>query len=65
VTIYFSAQGDYTINLFSVNGKRVKVLHQEKQWDGRDESGRLCEGGLYIYQIHSGGQVYSGTLVLL
>jgi flagellar hook assembly protein FlgD len=59
---------DVTIDLFDMQGKRVKQMtHQqlisgyhEVQWDGKDESGSTCAQGMYIVRVmigNSGKQI--------
>lgn len=57
----------YTIHIFNTRGRVVRTIRNssEPEWDGRDESGHLCEGGVYLYQIESGGRRVSGRVVLL
>lgn len=33
-------------------------------WDGKDESGRLVPGGIYLYQIDFQGKFVTGTVVV-
>lgn len=57
---------DFTVNIYDLNGRLVKCLDKGiRTWDGSDEDGRIVEGGLYIYQIHSEDQIISGTVVVL
>ncbi|MBM3213756.1 hypothetical protein FJZ36_02425 [Candidatus Poribacteria bacterium] len=62
------AEGDMVVTLFDLHGRKVRQLDpspQDTQWDGRDESGELLPGGIYVYQIEIGGQVRIGTIVLV
>jgi hypothetical protein len=61
----FTASGPFTIRLFTIKGREVRVLENVFEWDGRDQNGQLCEGGLYVYQIETGGRRVSGTVVLI
>lgn len=56
-----------TIKIYNVRGRVVRTLKNPSrpEWDGRDEAGHLCEGGIYLYQIESGGQRVSGRVVLI
>jgi hypothetical protein len=58
-------QATYRIRIMTVKGRVVRTLHDSRQWDGRDDSGRRCEGGIYIYQIDAGGARVSGTVLLV
>jgi hypothetical protein len=61
----FTAPGPYQIRIYTIKGREVRVLENLAQWDGRDQDGRLCEGGLYLYRIEANGQRVNGTLVLI
>jgi hypothetical protein len=57
---------DFTVKIYNVNGRRIKILENGRRiWDGTDEHGNMVEGGLYIYQIHSGDEIISGTVVVI
>jgi hypothetical protein len=56
---------EFEIKILNVRGRIVRTLINTKEWDGRNEQGNLCEGGLYIYQIHTQGKRRSGTIVVL
>ena len=69
-TIFHVATGDGTsdfkVKIYDLNGRLVKSLDGGRRvWDGTDEDGQMVEGGLYIYQIQSGEQFISGTVVVL
>jgi hypothetical protein len=54
-----------TINIFDVNGRRVKQLKNDNtMWDGKDENGNVVESGLYVYQIKVPGKIVNGTIVV-
>jgi len=56
----------FTIKIFDLTGRLVKTLKDgNKVWDGKDEHGRIVEGGVYIYQIKAGDDVISGTVVVV
>jgi len=63
--ILSGSQSAYTIRIMNLQGRIVKKLASKNEWDGRDNQGRLCEGGIYIYQIESGDKRVSGKLVLI
>lgn len=56
-----------TIKIYNVRGRVVRTLKNPSrpEWDGRNEAGHLCEGGVYLYQIESGGPRVSGQVVLI
>ncbi len=55
----------YRIRILSIKGRLVRTVTQAPEWDGRDEHGNMCEGGIYLYQIETEGRRVSGTVVLL
>ncbi|MEW6517228.1 MAG: hypothetical protein AB1439_10040 [candidate division FCPU426 bacterium] len=57
----------YTIRIFNTRGRLVRTLgtSSRPEWDGRDEMGNICEGGIYFYQIESGGWRINGQVVLI
>ena len=52
------------INIFNVNGKKVKKLIYPYIWDGKDSSGKLLDSGVYVYQFKINSEYVSGTIVL-
>jgi hypothetical protein len=53
------------IRIITIKGRVVRTLSGVQEWDGRDEQGRLCEGGLYLFRIEARDQRTNGTIVLL
>ncbi len=53
------------IRILDLKGRAIRSLRQARVWDGRDDHGRLCEGGVYLYQVETEGKRVSGTVVLL
>ena len=69
-TIFHVATRDnnvqFTIKIFDLNGRLVRTLENNNNvWDGRDEHGRVVEGGLYIYQIRADEEVITGTVIVV
>jgi Beta-propeller repeat len=56
---------NYTIRILNMKGQLVRTLRNVKEWDGKNENGRMCEGGLYIFQIQAAGERVSGKVVLI
>jgi hypothetical protein len=54
-----------TVKIFNIKGRKIRTLSNTLEWDGRDDSGRYCEGGLYIFQIEASGKRRSGQVVLI
>ncbi|MGY8823087.1 MAG: FlgD immunoglobulin-like domain containing protein [Candidatus Latescibacterota bacterium] len=53
---------DVTLSIYSLDGNRVQRLVQnggarayQMSWDGRDESGRVVDPGLYLYEVRVEG----------
>ncbi len=55
----------FKIRILNVKGRLVRTLENTRDWDGRNNRGRICEGGLYLYQIVAEGGRISGTVVLM
>jgi hypothetical protein len=55
----------FTIKFFTLQGKQVRFLTDSQDWDGRNDSGKVCEGGLYIYQIEGRNRRLHGKVVLI
>lgn len=68
-----SRRGPVTIDIFNVNGARVRTLVEKTheagaysaRWNGTDDSGRPVASGVYFYQLRAGGFVDSKKLILL
>jgi immune inhibitor A len=62
----------FSVDIFDVEGNLVRRLEGSGEtldngtalWDGRDDSGRSVEGGLYMYVVESTGETASGVLAL-
>jgi hypothetical protein len=52
------------INIYDVNGKRVRQIQDENIWDGKNDNGDIVKGGIYIYQIKKQDKTISGTIVV-
>lgn len=55
----------FEINIYTLRGRKIRRLTDTKEWDGRNEQGKIVEGGVYLYQIEAEGNRTSGTVVLL
>jgi hypothetical protein len=62
---YTSTSGFYSIRVYTIKARIVRTLQNAQDWDGRDDQGKRCESGVYVYQIQEGSQRASGTVVLL
>ncbi len=64
-TVDFTGIGLETVQIFDVKGQRIKTLQPSNlAWDGTDESGRIVESGLYLYQYTSQGERVSGVILI-
>ena len=65
--------GTVRLEVFSLTGQRVAVLHHGLQqagfhqlrWDGRDDAGRSVASGLYLYRLVTDETVLTRKLMLL
>jgi len=55
----------FTIHIYDITGRKIKTLRRDKIWDGRDENGKIVEGGIYIFQLGSETEIISGTVVVV
>ena len=74
VLSYFLLEpGSARLEVFSLTGQRVAVLHQGPQqagyhrlhWDGRDNAGRPVASGAYLYRLVTDEAVLTRKLILL
>lgn len=67
--VFYSDLVNYTpgfkLKLINMKGHVVKTLNNQPEWDGTNEEGRLCEGGVYLFQIEAEGKRVSGKVVLI
>lgn len=68
------APADVHLAVFDVAGRVVRTLvtglpqlagRYEAPWDGRDDEGRACASGVYIYRLSAGSFSESGKMALL
>ena len=73
ISWFLREHGWVRVEVFSLNGQRVAVLHQgplpagrhRVHWDGRDEEGRPLASGIYLYRLLTGEGVQTRKLMLL
>ena len=74
VLSYFLLEPGLTrLDVFTLTGQRVVVLHQGPQqagyhrlhWDGRDDAGRSVASGMYLYRLVTDEDVLTRKLILL
>lgn len=54
----------FTIKIYDITGKRIKILRNNPVWDGTDDDGDIVESGVYIYQLKVEGKVISGVIAV-
>jgi hypothetical protein len=74
-TIYFSlkSDGDVTLSVFDILGRKVKVLQANKLsagehsliWDGSNEAGGTVTSGVYFYRLDSSDGSLTKRMVML
>jgi len=54
----------FTIRIYDITGKRIRILSNNPVWDGTDDDGDIVESGVYIYQLKVEGKVISGVIAV-
>ena len=73
ISWFLSETGPVRLEVFSLTGQRVAILHQGPQeagrhrvhWDGRDDKGRPLASGGYLYRLVADETVQTRKLTLL
>ena len=73
LSYFLPKSGMVRLELFSVTGQRVAILHQGPQqagyhrlaWDGRDDEGRPLASGIYFYRLETTNGILTRKLTLL
>ena len=73
LSYFLPESGSVRLELFSLTGQRVAVLHQGPQeagyhrlhWDGRDDAGHSVASGTYLYRLVTSEDVLTRKLILL
>ena len=73
LSYFLPESGSVRLELFSLTGQRVAVLHQGPQeagyhrlhWDGRDDAGHSVASGTYLYRLVTAEDVLTRKLILL
>lgn len=73
ISLYVAARGDLQVDIYDVQGRRVRALHagpieagwHTLVWDGRDDGGRGQASGVYLVRARAAGEdgVQKMTLV--
>ena len=73
LSYFLHAPSPARLEVFSLTGQRVAVLHQGPQqagyhrlhWDARDDAGRSVASGMYLYRLVTNEGVLTRKLILL
>ena len=73
LSYFLHAPSPARLEVFSLTGQRVAVLHQGPQqagyhrlhWNGRDDAGRLVASGVYLYRLVTDEGILTRKLMLL
>ena len=50
------------VEIFDITGHRIRTMVDPFEWNGRDDSGKVVESGVYIYQYKVDGERVSGLI---
>lgn len=64
-------RADALVRIFDTAGRHVRTLargvHEAGPhavtWDGRDDAGRAMPGGVYLYEVRSGGESLARRMI--
>ena len=66
------AYESYTVKIYNLRGRLIRTINGSGEyaqgevfWDGKTEAGFYVRGGVYLYQIHAGKHVFTGSVLLL
>jgi flagellar hook assembly protein FlgD len=63
--VFQNVTSSTSIDIFDENGRRVRHMQGVFSWNGQDDSGRVVESGVYIYQVKDGnGNTVSGVVAV-
>ena len=73
LSYFLPAAGPVRLDVFTLTGQRVAVLHQGPQqagyhrlrWNGRDDAGHPVASGIYLYRLVTTESVLTRKLTLL
>jgi hypothetical protein len=72
-SLYVAARGDLQVDIYDVQGRRVKALHtgpieagwHTLVWDGRDDDGRGQASGVYLVRARAAGETSTQKMTLV
>lgn len=64
--VQFNYSGEVPIEIFSLDGRKIKTILSNIGWDGTNESGEKVASGLYLFYIRDeSGNSYTGKIALI
>jgi len=63
VLVFQGLTSDVQVDIYDSNGHRIRTC--QLQWDARDDSGKIVESGVYIYQYKFEGKRISGVVAVV
>jgi ligand-binding sensor domain-containing protein len=64
--VEFNYLGEVPIEIFSLDGRKIKTILSNVGWDGTNESGEKVASGLYLFFIRDeNGNTYTGKIALI
>jgi hypothetical protein len=72
IEFFFENDADWVVSeakVYDLSGAEVSAMRTGSTgssyvWDGKDRSGQVVHGGIYIYQFQAGGKTLNGTVVV-
>jgi len=66
------AYAKYEVKIYDLKGRLVRKFSRDGSyaqgevfWNGKDDNGFNIAGGVYLYQIHAGDNVFTGSVLVL
>lgn len=56
--------GSYEIQIFTIEGRRVRRIVDHNVWNGRDDEGQPVENGTYLYRVAAAGYIVTGMIAV-
>ncbi len=73
ISYHISGETKVELNIFDVNGRKVKTLVKSRQatgsykviWNGNDDAQHRVPSGIYVYQLAAGNEILSKKMVFV
>jgi hypothetical protein len=62
--VRFAPNDGQKVQIFDLQGNRIRTLNTREPWNGKDDSGRDCGAGVYLWVIQGEGGC-RGTIVVV